>query len=145
MNKLKKNAIVPYTQQQMFTLVNTIEDYPRFLPWCSSSRIISRTDTEVVAELEIAWKGVRKSFTTRNILTPNSQMDMKLVNGPLKHMDGIWIFTALNETACKVELDLEFEFAGGFFDKLFQPIFQGIANSMVDAFCKRAVELYGKE
>ena len=123
----------------MFELVNTIEDYPRFLPWCSRSHIISRTDVEVVAELEIAWKGVHKSFTTRNILTPSTQMDIKLINGPLKHMEGIWLFTALNENACKVELDLEFEFAGGFIDRFFQPIFQGIANSMVDTFCKGAV------
>lgn len=127
----------------MFELVNNIEDYPRFLPWCSASKVISRTDKEVVAELEINWKGIHKTFTTRNSLHPYDRMDINLVNGPLKHMEGIWDFKVLNESACKVFLDLEFEFAGGFIDKLFQPVFQHIANTLVDAFCKRAAELYG--
>jgi ribosome-associated toxin RatA of RatAB toxin-antitoxin module len=145
MNILKKNAIVPYSTHQMFELVNNIEDYPRFLPWCHSSKIISRTDTEVVATLEIAWKGMHKSFTTRNILFPYDKIEIDLVNGPLKHLDGIWQFHALNDRASKVLLDLEFEFAGGFIDHFFQPIFQHIANTLVDSFCKRAVELYGTE
>lgn len=143
MNSLKRNAIVPYSARQMFELVNNIEDYPRFLPWCHSSEILSRTDEEVVASLEIAWKGVRKKFSTRNILTPYTSMNIKLVEGPLQHMEGIWTFLALNEQACKVLLDLEFEFTGSIIDKLFQPVFQHIANTLVDAFCKRAVELYG--
>lgn len=145
MNTLKRSALVPFSARQMFELVNNIDDYPRFLPWCHSSKVISRTDTEVVATLEINWKGVRKSFTTRNRLTPYHKVDIDLVNGPLKHMEGIWQFQALDEKACKVLLDLEFEFAGGFIDKLFQPVFQHIANTLVDAFCKRAVELYEHE
>lgn len=145
MNTLKRSAMVPYSARQMFELVNSIEDYPRFLPWCSKSKVISRTDAEVVAELEITWKGMHKSFTTRNSLHPYDSMDIGLVNGPMKHMQGKWQFVAMNEHACKVLLDLEFEFAGGFIDMLFQPVFQSIANSLVDAFCQRAVELYGRE
>lgn len=145
MNTLKRSAIVPYSQRQMFELVNSIEDYPRFLPWCGKSRVISRSDEEIVAELEIAWKGMHKSFSTRNYLTPYHAMEMKLESGPLKHMNGKWDFVALNEHGCKVMLDLEFEFAGGFIDRLFQPVFQSIANSLVDAFCQRAAELYGHE
>lgn len=129
----------------MFELVNNIEDYPRFLPWCHSTKIISRTETEVVASIEINWKGIHKSFTTKNTLHPYERMDMNLVTGPLKHMEGIWNFLPLDEHACKVELDMEFAFAGGFVDRLFQPVFQHIANSLVDAFCKRAVELYGTD
>jgi coenzyme Q-binding protein COQ10 len=145
MNTLKRHALVPYSARQMYELVNGIEDYPRFLPWCGRSRVISRTEQEVVAELEIAWKGMHKSFTTRNILHPFGRMEIELVNGPLKKMDGIWQFQALQEKACKVILDLEFEFAGSFIDRLFEPVFQHIANTLVDAFCKRAVELYGNE
>jgi len=145
MNSLKRSAIVAYSARQMFELVNNIEDYPRFLPWCHSTEIISRTDTEIVATLEINWKGMRKKFTTRNTLNPYDRMDMNLVTGPLKHMEGIWNFQALNDKACKVLLDLEFEFTGSFIDRLFEPVFQHIANSLVDAFCKRAVELYGNE
>lgn len=145
MNTLKRSALVPYSSRQMFELVNSIEDYPRFLPWCHSSKVLSRSETEVIAELEINWKGMRKSFTTRNILHPYDRMQMELVTGPLKRLDGIWNFQVLNETACKVLLDMEFEFAGGFIDRLFEPVFQHIANTLVDAFCKRAVELYGTE
>jgi ribosome-associated toxin RatA of RatAB toxin-antitoxin module len=145
MNSLKRSAIVPYSARQMFELVNNIEEYPRFLPWCHSTEIISRTDDEIIATLEINWKGMRKKFTTRNTLKQPDRMDMNLITGPLKHMEGIWNFQPLNEKACKVLLDLEFEFAGSFIDRLFEPVFQHIANSLVDAFCKRAVELYGSE
>lgn len=145
MHTLKRNALVPYSQRQMFELVNTIEDYPRFLPWCHSSRIISRTESEVVAELDINWKGIHKSFTTRNRLMPYGQIEIDLVNGPLQRLDAVWEFIVLDESACKITLDMEFEFTGHFFDRLFQPIFQHIGNTFVDAFCKRAVELYGKE
>ena len=145
MNSLKRNAIVPYSTRQMFELVNNIEDYPRFLPWCKSSKVTSRTDKEVVATLEIVWKGVHKSFSTRNVLNPYDSMDILLVEGPMQHLEGIWQFQPLNEKACKVLLDLEFEFTGSFIDRLFQPVFQHIANNLVDAFCKRAVELYGTE
>jgi len=144
MNTLKRSAIVPFTTHQMFELVNTIEDYPRFLPWCQSSKIISRTKEEVVATLEINWKGMHKSFTTRNLLYPYERMEINLINGPLKHMEGIWNFHSLDKQACKVLLDLEFEFAGGLIDRFFQPVFQHIANTLVDAFCKRAAELYAK-
>lgn len=86
---------------------------------------------------------MHKSFTTRNILEPYERMEMKLVKGPFRQLEGIWTFTPLGEHGCKVNLDLEFEFAGSMMDVMFQPIFNHIANSLVDAFCKRAVELYG--
>lgn len=145
MNTLKRSAIVAYSTRQMFELVDNIEDYPRFLPWCHSSKVISRTPTEVIAELEVAWKGVHKSFSTRNRLQPYDKIDIDLVNGPLKHLEGIWTFERLDDRASKVLLDMEFAFAGGFIDMLFQPVFQHIASTLVDAFCKRAVELYGTE
>ena len=145
MHTLKRNALVPHTQRQMFELVNNIEDYPRFLPWCHSSQIISRTDKEVVATLEVRWKGMQKGFTTRNMLTPFDRIQIELVNGPMHRMDAMWDFIPLDEKACKITLDMEFEFTGHFIDRLFQPVFQHIANTFVDAFCKRAVELYGNE
>lgn len=144
MHTLKRHAILPFSQRQLFELVNGIEDYPRFLPWCTKSRIISRTEQEVVAELEIAWKGIHKQFTTRNTLHPYARTEITLVNGPLHRLDGTWEFQALDEHACKILLDLQFEFTGRFVDRLFQPVFQFIANTLVDSFCKRAVEIYGK-
>src|SRR5437762_3412129 len=104
MHTLKRNALVPYSARQMFELVNAIEDYHRFLPWCHDSRIISRTDEEVVAELDVNWKGIHKSFTTRNRLSPYEQITISLVNGPLHRLDGVWAFYALDELACKIEL-----------------------------------------
>jgi ribosome-associated toxin RatA of RatAB toxin-antitoxin module len=145
MNTLKRSAIVPYSARQMYELVNSIEDYPRFLPWCSKSTVISRDDKEVVASLEIAWKGMHKSFTTRNHLHPHHAMEIELVDGPMQHLEGKWEFLALNDQACKVMLDMDFAFSGNLLDKLFQPIFQHIANTLVDAFCKQAVERYGNE
>lgn len=143
MHTLKRNALVPYSARQMFELVNSIEDYPRFLPWCQQSEILNRNDEEVVASLEISWKGIHKRFTTRNQLFPHDKVVISLVNGPMQRLDGVWSFQPLDEQACKIMLDLEFEFTGSLVDKLFQPIFQHIANTLVDAFCKRAAELYG--
>lgn len=145
MNVLNKHAIVPYSTHQMFELVNNIEDYPRFLPWCHGSQVVERSEKEVVASLQISWKGIHKSFTTRNILYPYKKMEIQLVNGPLQHLDGVWTFEALDERACKVTLNLEFAFVGNIVDIFFQPVFQHIANTLVDSFCKRAVEVYGSE
>lgn len=144
MTAIKRSALVSYSARQMFELVNTIEDYPHFLPWCGASHIISRTDTHVEARLDIVWKGMTKSFTTRNALHPYDHMEIDLVNGPFKRLEGRWSFVELDGNACKVCLDLEFEFAGGIMDLFFEPIFNHIANSLVDAFCKRAVEVYGQ-
>lgn len=143
MPTIKRSALVPYSARQMFELVNGIEDYPRFLPWCDSSTVVSRDEQEIVATLEIVWKGIHKSFTTHNHLTPYTGIKISLVEGPLRHLDGIWMFHALGEEGSKVTLDLEFEFAGHLVDRLFEPIFNHIANSLVDAFCKRAGEVYG--
>ena len=127
----------------MFELVNNIEDYSRFLPWCRESHIVHRTDEEVVATLEIVWSGVHKSFTTRNRLYPNDRIEITLVKGPFRRLEGKWTFTNVGENSCKINLELEFELTGHLFDRLFQPIFHHMANSLVDLFCKRAVEVYG--
>lgn len=145
MTTIKRNALISYSARQMFELVNNVEEYPRFLPWCQQSHIISQTEEQVEATLEIAWSGIHKTFTTRNYLHPYERIEITLVKGPFRHLEGRWSFIKLNEHACKVHLELEFELAGGFFDKMFQPIFHHIANSLVDAFCKRAVEVYGNE
>lgn len=144
MTIIQRSALVPYSARQMFELVNSIEDYPRFLPWCSASQIINRTDTEVQASLDIAWSGMHKTFTTRNRLHPFDHIEIELVEGPFRHLEGRWSFTSLENEACKVGLDLEVDFKGGLVDMMFQPIFNHIANSLVEAFCKRAVEIYGQ-
>ena len=143
MTTIRRSALVTFTPRQMFELVNNIADYPRFLPWCRSSRILSQTDTEIEASLEIAWSGVRKSFTTRNHLYPYERIDISLAEGPFRHLEGHWSFISCGESGCQVNLALQFELTGHVLDLVFQPVFHRIANSLVDAFCKRAVELYG--
>lgn len=142
MTTIKRSALVAFTSRQMFELVNSIEEYPRFLPWCGSSKITKQTDTEIEASLDITWSGIHKSFTTRNCLYPYERIDILLVHGPFRHLEGRWSFISYGEHGCKVNLDLEFELTGHFFDVIFQPVFHHIANSLVDAFCKRAAEIY---
>jgi len=127
----------------MFDLVAGIEDYPKFLPWCGGVEIKERNGDTVVASVGINYHGVKQSFTTANENVPSSAIKMKLVDGPFKCLDGVWTFKALREDACKIELDLRYEFSSGLLDKLVGPVFGMIANSMVDSFCKRAETVYG--
>ncbi len=143
MTTIQRSAMVAFTARQMFELVNNIEEYPRFLPWCRSSQILVQNEAEVEASLEIAWSGMHKSFTTRNTLYPYEKIDITLVHGPFRRLEGHWSFISYGEHGCKVNLNLEFELAGNMLDKIFQPIFHHIANSLVDAFCRRAAVIYG--
>lgn len=142
--QIKRNALLPYTAKEMFELVDDIESYPTFLPWCTASHVITRTANEVEASLELSWSGMHKSFTTKNTLIPYERIDINLIHGPFKHLEGIWTFTAMGEHGCKVNLELDFELMGHFLDAIFQPIFSHIANSLVDLFNKRAIDIYGE-
>lgn len=143
MPTISKNALVPYSAMMMYELVNDIESYSAFLPWCTKSEVLARNDDEIRASIDLAKGGVHKSFTTCNRLQAGKMIEMRLVEGPFKHLEGFWRFESLTEDACKVSLDLEFEFSGRLVSMAFGPIFQQIANTLVDAFCKRASELYG--
>jgi ribosome-associated toxin RatA of RatAB toxin-antitoxin module len=138
-----KTVFLGYSAEQMFDLVATVEDYPRFLPWCDEVRVLERSDDKLVACLGINFHGVKHSFTTANVNTRPTQMMMKLVDGPFKVMDGLWTFKALRADACKVEFDLRYEFSSHLLEQLIGPVFGKIASSMVDSFCKRAEEVYG--
>jgi ribosome-associated toxin RatA of RatAB toxin-antitoxin module len=142
---ISKNALVPYSATEMFDLVNDIESYSHFLPWCRSSTVLSRDEDMVRATIEIAHGSLHKSFTTCNRLQTNKMIEMRLEQGPFKHLEGFWRFDLLGERACKVSLDLDFEFSNKLIGMAMGPIFSQIANSLVDAFSKRAVEVYGKE
>jgi ribosome-associated toxin RatA of RatAB toxin-antitoxin module len=127
----------------MFDLVARIEDYPKFLPWCGGVEIRERSENKVVASIGINYHGVKQSFTTANENEAPTIIRMKLVDGPFKCLDGVWTFKPLREDACKIELDLRYEFSSGLLDKVVGPVFGMIANSMVDSFCKRAETVYG--
>ncbi|KQQ36017.1 cyclase [Duganella sp. Leaf126] len=138
-----KSVFLGYSAQQMFELVARIEDYPKFLPWCGGVEIRERSDNRTVASIGINYHGVKQSFTTSNDNVPFESIRMKLVDGPFKTLDGVWTFKTLREDACKIELDLRYEFSSTLLDKLVGPVFGMIANSMVDSFCKRAETVYG--
>ncbi|WP_020559996.1 type II toxin-antitoxin system RatA family toxin [Thiofilum flexile] len=144
MAQISRSALVPYSSEQMYRLVNNINDYPLFLPWCSRAEEHERSEHAVKASVEIAKGAMNKSFTTRNSLVPNRSIEMSLVDGPFKHLHGFWRFDALDEAACKVSFDLEFEFSNKLVAFAIGSIFNQVANTLVDSFVKRAHELYGK-
>jgi len=141
---IKKSALVLYSASEMYALVNDIEAYPQFLPWCRSTQILSRAEDEVRATIEMVKGGVHKSFTTSNRMQKHKMIDIRLLEGPFKRLEGYWRFEPLRADASKVGLDMEFEFSNQLLRMAIEPVFKQIANSLVDAFCKRAVDLYGK-
>lgn len=143
MRKVNKSALVPYPAAQMYALVNDVERYPEFLPWCRGAQVISHTESEMHARLDLARGGLHKTFTTRNALEPGRAITMTLENGPFRHLEGRWQFLDLGPEGSKVTLDMEFEFAGMVLDLMAGPVFHEICNSLVDAFIRRAASLHG--
>lgn len=144
MTVIKRSKVVSHTATQMYDLVNDIKSYPEFLPWCTRSEVLSSDEDEIKAELTLSKGGLEKSFTTCNRLQKNKMIEVRLVSGPFKQLEGFWRFEALDDTSCKVSLDLEFEFSNFLVGMALGPIFNQITNSLVDAFCDRAVTLYAK-
>ena len=140
---VKKSALVRHSAEEMFDLVADVEGYPKFLPWCGSTQLLSKTDEQICGRIEVARLGIRQVFSTCNRIDPPRHMQIELMDGPFRKLSGGWTFTPLRADACKVELDLDFEFSGRLLDKAFGGVFGTIANSLVDAFCKRADEVYG--
>lgn len=136
---------MPYSCGRMFALVDDIDSYAQFLPWCRSARVLARGSDEVRAVVEIAHSGLHKSFTTLNRLQRDKMIEMRLVEGPFRRLEGYWRFDLLGDEACKVSLDLDFEFSNRLVGLALGPVFTQIANTLVDAFCKRARDVYGKE
>jgi ribosome-associated toxin RatA of RatAB toxin-antitoxin module len=140
---IKKNTVVPHSAEQMFQLVNAIEEYPQFIPWCVGSEVLSRNQDEIQARLNFAKGGLEKSFTTRNLLQPNKMVEIRLVNGPFRHLEGFWRFNDLENGQCEIKLDMEFEFSSPLLAFAFGPVFTKVANTLVEAFQQRAKEVYG--
>lgn len=133
---------MPYSAEQMYQLVNQVDDYPKFLNWCSDASILKQTSDQIIASVEINKSGFNQSFTTINTLTPNQRIDMKLKEGMFKQLNGAWVFTKLNDQACKIELNLSFSFSSKILDLAISPIFTSIANSQLEAFVARAKVVY---
>lgn len=143
MQCVKKSVLVPYSAMQMYELVDRMEDYPRFLPWCAGARILESRPDGKIARLDIDYHGVRAHFTTDNADTPGERIVVTLKDGPFRVLNGEWRFLALREDACKVSLDLRYEFASGVLDRVIGPVFNHIANTFIDAFVRRAETVYG--
>lgn len=143
MTTVKKSRQVGFSCEQMYDLVNDVERYAEFLPYFSKSEVHHRDDDEVLATLIIAAAGVSKSFTTRNRLQRNKMIEIRLVDGPFSHLEGFWRFDELAD-GCQISFDLEFEFAGRMFSMFLGPVFEQVTDMMVDSFCDRAQDLYGK-
>ena len=138
MQNINKSAIVLHPVKKMFQLVDTVENYPQFLPWCGSTQIIERDNNKTIASIEINFKGIRQTFTTENTKKHNQEMMIKLVDGPFKLLSGQWMFKNLDKDSCQIELKLEYEFSNIILEKLISPVFNMIANTFIDEFIKEA-------
>ncbi len=142
MTTISKSALVAYSAEEMYRLVADVESYPKFLPWCAGSRILERDAEGLIAEIDMAFGGIRKTFTTRNTLNATT-MDIRLVRGPFSRLEGSWRFQQVAELGSRISLDLEFDFASRLLALAVGPVFGTIANSLVDSFKRRAREVYG--
>ncbi len=139
---VEKSVLIPYSAEQMFNLVDRVEDYPQFLPWCGGTSVNRMDDKILHATVHIDYHHLKQHFTTENVRTAPHQIDMTLQDGPFRHLDGCWRFIPLNDTACKIEFRLHYEFSSKLLEKLVGPVFHYIANSFVDAFIHRAEKVY---
>jgi len=142
MRRIERSVLVPYSAERMFRLVEMVDDYPEFLPWCPASQARPLPDGSVEATIEIAFHGVRSRFTTRNVSTHPREIRITLVKGPFRNLSGHWHFLELPQESCKVTLNLEYQFAPGLLGRLIAPVFESIAGSLIDAFARRADSLY---
>jgi ribosome-associated toxin RatA of RatAB toxin-antitoxin module len=143
MQTVHRSVLVPYSAKQMFDLVDDVEHYCEFLPWCGGSKVIAKTAEGKLARIDISFKGVTAHFTTRNANKPPESITIDLEEGPFKALRGKWSFKALAADACKVEFDLSYEFKTTVLETLVGPVFNHIAHTFIDAFVKRAEAEYG--
>jgi ribosome-associated toxin RatA of RatAB toxin-antitoxin module len=140
---VEKSMLVSYSAEQMFALVDSVPDYPQFLPWCGGASVTSVHGNTVQATIHIDYHHIKQSFTTENERNPPNSIDITLKDGPFKHLDGSWQFIPLSDSACKIEFRLHYEFSNKLLEMVLGPVFHFIANSFVDAFIHRAEKIYG--
>lgn len=140
---VEKSVLIEHSALRMYQLVDAVEDYPKFLPWCNRTELKFRDERCTVATLYIDYHAVKSHFTTENTKEMPSRMTIRLVDGPFRRLEGAWSFKALGESACKIEFSLTYEFSSKLFEKIIGPVFNHIANTFVDAFVRRADNVYG--
>lgn len=139
---INRSALVSFSAEQMFTLVNDVERYPEFLPGCSGSKLIESSQTAMVASVDVSKAGIKKTFTTSNLMIPDRLIKLQLVDGPFKSLSGSWHFIPLDDFACKIEFQLEFEFSNKLIEMAFGKIFNELTSNMVKSFTQRAKQIY---
>ena len=137
-----ESRVLPYTPEQIFALVADVERYPEFLPWCGGTEVELRDGTLTRAAILIDYHGIKQSFKTENRAQPPERIEIRLVSGPFHRLDGLWKFTPLSSQACKIDFRLHYEFSNRLLEKLVGPVFRHIANTLLDAFLRRAEQLY---
>lgn len=140
---VEKSVLIPRTPEQMFELVDRVEDYPKFLPWCGGTELLSRTTEHTAARIHVNYHGIKAHFATENAKEPPHWMNIALREGPFRRLDGGWRFTALGDAGCKVEFRLHYEFSSKILEKALGPVFSHIVTTFVDSFVKRAHHVYG--
>jgi len=141
MARVEKSVLVAHTPERMFELVDRVEEYPDFLPWCGGTELKLRDEHRTVATIHIAYLGIRQSFTTENIKTHPREMRITLQDGPFAELEGDWSFFPLGDDACKIEFRLQYVFSSRVLETVLAPVFSHITNTFVDAFVRRADEV----
>ena len=144
MTEITRSALLPYPARFMYDIVNGVEAYPEFLPWCGGAKLHRADETALEASIQIRVAGIEQWFRTRNSMVPGESIEIALLEGPFRRLHGRWEFAALGDDACKISFRIEFEFERGLTAAVIAPIFTKIANTMVDSFCQRAQELHGR-
>lgn len=143
MPSLRRSALVPFSPMQIYDLVNDIESYPDFLPWCRRSEILYQEESRLEAKIILSKGAITQQFTTMNTMIPGRRIDLRLVEGPFRRLKGSWCFDPVGDQGCKILFDMDYEMGRGLLGLAFGKIFNQLANSLVDAFCKRAYQQYG--
>ncbi len=143
MTEISKTAVVPYTPSEMYALVNDIESYPVFLPWCTAAKITRKKDESLVATLSLAMGKIKQSFTTENTMREGSRIDMRLIEGPFKHLTGYWKFNPEDEQSCHIQLHMNYEFKNKIIKYTLGKMFYTVMNTLVESFVQRAQQVYG--
>jgi ribosome-associated toxin RatA of RatAB toxin-antitoxin module len=144
MKRIARSAIVEHAASAMYALVEDIESYPQFLPWCRDARVLERSAQRTVATLVVGLKGLRYAFTTQNANRPHEAIDLQLLSGPFRHFAAHWRFSALGPHAARIEFAMQYQFAGALVSRALGPLFDTIADTMVDAFKRRADAVHGQ-
>ncbi len=143
MTEISKTTVVPYTQKEMYVLVNDIESYPAFLPWCTAAKILTQEKKNLTARLSLELGKIKQSFVTENIMQNGSQIDIRLIEGPFTHLSGCWRFIQENEQCCRIHLYMSFEFKNKILKYTLGKVFYKIMDSLIESFAQRARKIYG--